>query len=256
MDDVRSHLVEQALVVGDQHDAHVRALFADGVDTPSDDAQGVDVEAGVGLVEDRQLRLEDRHLHDLVALLLAAGEPLVEVAVDERRVHPEPLGPLHRGEAQLEHGQVDALACRQRLAQELDDRDAGNLLGVLEGEEHARLGPFVGRPVADVVAVEGDRPRRDLVLGRPHQRRRERALAGPVGAHHGVDLAGADGQVEAANDVRERTVRARLGWPGGQPLDAEEVLGAHRVNPTRVLLFPDRRDGDTGPVHVVDVDRP
>jgi hypothetical protein len=68
-----------------------------------DDPQRVDVEAGVGLVEDRDVRLEDRHLHDLVALLLAAAEALVEVAVDERAVHAEPLHPLHRREAQLEH---------------------------------------------------------------------------------------------------------------------------------------------------------
>ena len=109
-----------------------------------DDPQRVDVEAGVGLVEDGEFGFEDRHLHDLVALLLAAGESLVEVAVDERRVHAEPLHPVHRGEAQFEHRQVDALAGRQGLAEELDDRDAGDLLGVLEGEEHAGLGPLVG----------------------------------------------------------------------------------------------------------------
>jgi hypothetical protein len=39
------------------------------------DAQRVDVEARVGLVEDGQLRLEQRHLEDLVALLLAAEKP-------------------------------------------------------------------------------------------------------------------------------------------------------------------------------------
>ena len=36
--------------------------------------QRVDVEAGIGLVEHRELRLQQRHLQDLVALLLAAGE--------------------------------------------------------------------------------------------------------------------------------------------------------------------------------------
>ena len=46
--------------------------------TPSATAlQRVDVEARVGLVEHRQLRLEHRHLEDLVALLFAAGEALV-----------------------------------------------------------------------------------------------------------------------------------------------------------------------------------
>ena len=36
--------------------------------------QRVDVEAGIGLVEHRERRLQQRHLQDLVALLLAAGE--------------------------------------------------------------------------------------------------------------------------------------------------------------------------------------
>ena len=52
----------------------------------------------------------------------------------------------------LEHGEVDALACRQRLAQELDDGHTGNLLRVLEGKEHAGLGAHVGGPVGDVGA--------------------------------------------------------------------------------------------------------
>ena len=62
--------------------------------------EGVDVETGVGLVEDRDVGLEDRHLEDLVALLLAAGEPLVEEPVGEGRVHVETGHPLHDRQAQ------------------------------------------------------------------------------------------------------------------------------------------------------------
>ena len=102
------------------------------------------------------LRLEDRHLEDLVALLLAAGEPLVEEPVGEGRVHVEPLHPLHDRQPQLEDREVDALAGRQGLAQEVDDRHALHLLGVLEGEEHARLAPDLGVPGGDVVALEED----------------------------------------------------------------------------------------------------
>ena len=42
------------------------------VDAVGDGAQRVDVEAGVGLVEDRDLRPQHRELEDLHALLLAA----------------------------------------------------------------------------------------------------------------------------------------------------------------------------------------
>ena len=51
---VGRQLVEQPLVVGDEHDAHLRPVGADLADALGDDAQRVDVEAGVGLVEDRQ----------------------------------------------------------------------------------------------------------------------------------------------------------------------------------------------------------
>ena len=67
--------------------------LGDGVDARGDDVQRVDVEARVGLVEHRQLGLLERELEDLHALLLAAGEALVEVAAGELLRH---LGELHR----------------------------------------------------------------------------------------------------------------------------------------------------------------
>src|SRR5437870_100183 len=65
-------VVEQPLIVRDDHHGAVRR--AQGVDAVGDDPQGVDVEAGIGLVEHAQPRLQQRHLQDLVALLLAAGK--------------------------------------------------------------------------------------------------------------------------------------------------------------------------------------
>ena len=161
-------VVEQALVVGDEQDAELGPVVADLADALGDDPQRVDVEAGVGLVEDRELGLEDRHLQDLVALLLAAREALVEVAVGERRVHVEALRPLHDRQPQLEHRQVDALAGRQRLAQEVEDRDARDLLRVLEAEEHAR--PCPARRCGQSVMsspLKQDAARGDLVAGLP-----------------------------------------------------------------------------------------
>jgi hypothetical protein len=48
--------------------------IAQAVDAVGNDAQRIDVEAGIGLIEDGA-RLEHQHLQDLVALLLAAGKP-------------------------------------------------------------------------------------------------------------------------------------------------------------------------------------
>ena len=109
MDDVGRELVEDPAVVGDDDDAELGAGPPDLFDAAGDDPQPVDVEAGVGLVEDRELGLEERHLQDLVALLLAAGEAVVEVALGEAEVHAEALEPLAQLHADLEHRDV---ACR------------------------------------------------------------------------------------------------------------------------------------------------
>ena len=66
--------------------------------------QRVDVEAGVGLVENGELRFEHRHLENLVALLLAAGKTLVDGAVHHGIVH------LEQRHLLLDHGhEVDGV---------------------------------------------------------------------------------------------------------------------------------------------------
>src|SRR5882757_10039292 len=71
MHELRLDVAQDAGVVGDQQDAAVLGLGV-AVDALADDAQGIDVQTRIGLVEDRDLRLEQAELKDLVALLLAA----------------------------------------------------------------------------------------------------------------------------------------------------------------------------------------
>ena len=85
MHDVGFDVLEQPLIVGDNEE---RALgVAQRVDALGDDPQGVYVQPGVGLVEDRQARGEQRHLQHFRALLFAAGEtdvyrPLEHIEID------------------------------------------------------------------------------------------------------------------------------------------------------------------------------
>ena len=109
--DVGDEVLEQALVVRDREDAELRAGVADLGDAGRDLAQRVDVEAGVGLVEHRDVGFHHRHLQYLVALLLAAREALVEIPLLEAAVHAQALRPLDEAQADLEHREVvDALA--------------------------------------------------------------------------------------------------------------------------------------------------
>jgi len=68
--DVRHEVLEQTLIVSDRKDPEVRAFLADGVDAGGDLPQRVDVEAGIRLVEHRDVGFHQRHLQDLVPLLL------------------------------------------------------------------------------------------------------------------------------------------------------------------------------------------
>ena len=90
--------------MGDQQHALVGRAH-DAVDAFADDAQRVDVEPAVGLVEHRELRLHDAHLDHLGALLLAAGEADVDRALEHLGVHAEQRRLLAR--------ELDELAARQ-----------------------------------------------------------------------------------------------------------------------------------------------
>ncbi len=67
---VRHDVVQEALVMGD--DDHGTVRRAQRVDAVGHQLQGIDVEAGIGFIEDAKRGFEHRHLEDLGALLLAA----------------------------------------------------------------------------------------------------------------------------------------------------------------------------------------
>lgn len=73
VNEVRLNVVEDALVVGDHQDATFGLLLV-GVDALGNNAQCIHVKAGVGLIHDRELWLQQIKLQNLVALLLATGE--------------------------------------------------------------------------------------------------------------------------------------------------------------------------------------
>ena len=74
-------VVQKALIVRDDDGGVIRST--EQVDTFGHDAEGVDVEAAVRLVEDGERGFKHGHLEDLVALLLTAGEALVHAAVHQ-----------------------------------------------------------------------------------------------------------------------------------------------------------------------------
>ena len=175
------------------------------VDAARHGAQRVDVEPAVGLVEDREARLQHRHLEDLVALFLAAGKPDIDGALQQVLADVEQLQ-LGAHDAQklagIELGLAAMAALRiDRGAQEIGVVHARDLDRVLEGEKHALARPLVGRHREQVAAEIGDAALGDLVAVAPGQHRRERALARAVRPHDRVHLAARDREVDPFQDL-------------------------------------------------------
>lgn len=182
------------------HEQRAAAGVAVGLDALRDDGERVDVEPGVGLVEDGELGLEEQELEHLDLLLLAAREAHVELAHEEALVEVELVGDLTDALAELAGRGLELGAHLADGAQERVERHAGDLDGRLVGEEDARERALVGGEGRDVLAVEGDGARGDLVGGVAHDHVAERGLARAVGPHEDVRLASADLEVDAVQD--------------------------------------------------------
>ena len=143
---------------------------ADFGDALAGQLHGVDVEAAVGLVEDRELRPQHGHLQDLGPLHFAAGETVVHVAAGELFVHPQLRHLLLELLAELAHRDqlLAFLALRiadvgRRVPQEVGHLHARNRHRPLKGHEDAGPGPLGRVPFDDVLAIELDRALGHLV---------------------------------------------------------------------------------------------
>ena len=186
-----------------EHDGVVFARQV--IDAFGDDPQRVDVEARVGFVEDRQLRLEQRHLQDLVALLLAARKAFVDATTQELGAHLEQLHLLAHEVIELERVELVLAAFGLHgvvgQTQELAVADAGDLDRILEREEDAGTCPRFGCQLEQIAAFVQDFADRHLIRGVAGQDFCEGALARTVRPHDRVHLAALHPEVEALEDL-------------------------------------------------------
>src|SRR6185295_5732790 len=168
VDELRLDVVQDPLVVRDQEHPEIGA--GERVHAFRNDPERVDVEPRVGLIENRDLGLQDRHLEDLGALLLAAREPVVDVAPGEGVVHLE-------NRHLLLHERPEFLRRKRLLLthllpaggqghpEEVGDAHARDRGRILEREEEALPAPLVGRQLQKILAVQQDLPLGHFVLG-------------------------------------------------------------------------------------------
>ncbi len=129
----------------------------ESVDAVRDDPERVDVEAGVGLVQNGELGLEHGQLEDFVSFLLTAREALVHGATDEALVHLHERELLSQDREELDRVELLLTLARPDLVhrglQELRGAHAGDLNRVLERQKHPGAGAVLGRQLEQVLAV-------------------------------------------------------------------------------------------------------
>ena len=199
MHEIGSDVVEQPLVVGDDDGGILLAL--EFVHTPGHDAQGIDVETAVGLVENREAGLQHGHLENLVAFLLTARETLVDRAAGQLVVELDnrPFLAHEFQEVGSREGLESAILALlvHRRTHEVDHAHTRDFDRVLETEEEPFVRTVFGREGQQVLAVELDRTASHLIGGISGQYGRERALARTVGTHNGMHLARFHHEVDA-----------------------------------------------------------
>ena len=186
-------IVEQALVVGDDDGRCLGSLQL--VYSLGHDAQGIDVEARVGLVEDAEAGLQHGHLEDLVLLLLTAAEAFVDRAVGQLAVELHESTLLAHELEELIGGQGSKAAILALLVDggthEVDHAHARYLYGVLEREEQPLVAAVFGRQLQQVLSVKLYGTLRHLVGGMSHKHVAQCTLSRTIRAHDGMYLTGA-----------------------------------------------------------------
>ena len=107
------------------------------------------------------------------------------------------------------------------------EHHAGDLGRVLHHEMQPGNGTLPRRKGEDVDTIERDASRCHRVAGLAHHDAGQRALAGAVRAHHCVDLARADDEVDPLEDLAVAD--------GG--VEVPDLEGAHELTPSLVSAF-------------------
>ena len=217
---IRGDLIEQALVVGDQQGGVLRCRQL--IHATGHDAQRVDVQAGVGFIEDRHHWLEQRHLQNLVALLFTTGEAFIDAALQKGGIHLHHLELLAHMVFELEGVEflllpLDPPGIRGH-PQKLKIAHPGDLNRVLETEKDPQTSPLLRLQLEQIVAAIANDTGGDAVRRVTGQHLGQRAFAAAVAPHHGMDLPSPHLQIHPFED-------GLILHGGMQVSDVEKQLG-------------------------------
>ncbi len=94
--------------MGDEQNTQLRA--SQRIDAFRHNFERIDIQAGICFIHHCDFRLEQGHLENLGALLFAAGEPIIDRAVDETVIYFEQAHLFLQQLAELARGNAPALS--------------------------------------------------------------------------------------------------------------------------------------------------
>ena len=163
-------------------------------------AQRVDVETGVELVEDRDLRLQDRHLQRLVALLLATRQIDIERTIEELLVEID-AGRLGAQGAVEPRDVGVASAPLERFPEHGIEHHSRHFRGVLHDEVQTSRRALPRGESQHVDPVEQHLAAGHGVTGLTHDDRRQSALARTIRPHDRMHFTRRDREIDTIEDL-------------------------------------------------------
>ena len=192
-------IVQQALVVGDDHGTGFRSL--EFVETVGHNTQGIHIQSGIRLVQNGESRFQHRHLEYLVTLLLTATETFVHAAVGKLVIQFHNGALLAHQLQELAGGQGRQMAVLALLihgsTHEVHHRHARNLYRSLERKKDSFMCTVLRTHGKQVLAIKGDGAARHFISRMSHQHVTQRTFTGTVLSHQRMYFTVTDSQVNA-----------------------------------------------------------
>ena len=185
--------------MGDEQDAQVWS--SQGVHALRYNLEGINIQAGICLVHQRDFWFEQGHLENLGALFLAAGEAIVNRAVDKAVIYFEQahllleqiaelsgrnalaFGHLAAGIVTLFEGFVPFAHGLKRAAQEVRYAHAWDRHRILEGQKEAHTRAAIGRIFQDVLSLKPDFSLGHFIFWVAHNNIGEGTFSRAIGSH-------------------------------------------------------------------------
>ena len=204
---VRLNVVEQTLIMRDQQRGPVRRL--QGIHALGHDAQGINVQARVGFVQNGQARIQDCHLQDLITLLFTAAVINIHVTFQKALVNLQQthLVLYKLNKIEWVHGRFIPVLAVLMIAGPQKQRigHARQFHRILKRQKHTLQGSLMRLQFEQVKRGLARRIRHvslcHFVVRMAGQHLGQGALSGTIGPHDGVHLACRDLKIHTLQDL-------------------------------------------------------